>query len=281
MNTNVARTVVGMALFLTGAGTFAAEPQKLDPANGCWTLVLEKAVADKPLTIYLAMADGKVQHAAGTTFTFNKAVHGVDGSAMKIDGAMLKGGIKVTIKPDAYVPKDKKPIACEIELNATAAGPDVQGTYKGKCGDQEVSGGLSGKLEPQGGSLKSGSFELTMMAALCDGPPFLRDALVTSNYDAGAAKNAQIRWVKGDSFHWTGKVDSVELRPQPGALTGTIKATVDSRSAVLGGKYAFTLDGRIFGAFVCGATTIQPDGKDPKTSWFFGALKDSRCEQLK
>jgi hypothetical protein len=276
MGSTLVCRILALAASAFLATSAPADKAKLDPANGNWILVLDKAVADKPLTIYLATADGKVKQAAGTILTFNKAVHEVDGSALTIDGGSMKGTIKVTIKPDSYVPKDKKPIACEVQVDAALTGAAVNGTYKGKCGDTEVSGEIKGKLEGPSDTPKSGSMELAMMDTLVDGPVYLRDALLTFDIADGAAKNGQIRWVKKDAFHWTGKIEGMELKLGQGTMAGTIKADIDSRSQVLGGKYVFTIDARTIGTFVYGTTKVQLDGKDRKTSYFFGSLKNAQ-----
>ena len=239
---------------------------KIDPANASWTLVLSKTVDDKPLTIYLATAEGKVKQAAATGY--NIALHTVDASGLKVDAGTLKGTLKVTIEPDLYLPQDKKPIACEIQLDATATGTEAKGAYRGKCGDKDVSGDLTGKVAAPAGTLKSGALELVLWNALADGVPYLRDAAVTFTVDNGAARDARIRWRKGDSYHWTGKIDNIEIKPDAGAMTATIRATIDSKSAVIGGKYTFTLDAGIIGDFVYGTTKVQIDDKDRKTSYF-------------
>ncbi|MEI7767626.1 MAG: hypothetical protein WCJ97_09350 [Phycisphaerae bacterium] len=267
-----------LALMLGGGMAFSA-PAALEPANASWAVVLDKVVEDKPVTIYLATAGGKVTQAAGTGY--NAALHTVDASGLKLEAGALKGTLKVTIEPDSYLPKDKKPISCEFQLDVAATADEVKGTYKGKTGDKETSGTATGKITAPVGILTQGAVDVILWNALVDGAPFLRDAQVTFSVDGGKAKDAKINWRKKDRFHWLGKIDSIELKFEAGVMTATIKATITSTSGVVGGQYTFAIDAKIIGDLVCGTNKVMIDDKERKVSYLMGSIKGASYQAAK
>lgn len=258
-------------LLVTAPALFAADPA---PTDACLTITLAKTIEDKPLNVYLATANGKVK--AAVAQGYNIALHTVDASALTVDATTIKGPLKITINPDAWLPKGKKPVSIEADLNLTVTGADLAGTAKIKIADKTTDSDATGKVTPAITTLTAGAFDFVIWGALADGQPHLRDAQVTFSLVDGKPTDAKIAWRKKDPFHWTGKVDSVDCKIADGKLNATIDATITSSSGVLGGKYTFSLEGDVIGPFISGKTKVLLEGKDRKQTHFFGTLKDAK-----
>jgi len=261
-----------------GSGAAQKAPAvKLDPSNGIWSLVLDRAIKGKPLTILLRSKDGKWKEAICTAFTYNQSIHDIDVSRLKLAGSRVKGAVKVTIKPDAWVPKDKKPISCRLRVEAAAKDGAVTGTHKGKCGEAEVSGAVSGKLEAPKGEMKSGSVQLRLENALTGGRAHLLRAQVSFGLANGKPRDGRISCF--DPWHWRGRVEALKVKLAADALSGEIKATVRSRpGAVSTGTYTFTLDGKVIGSVVAGTFKARLGDRQLEGGIFTGTLKGTLWE---
>ncbi|MGD0901229.1 MAG: glycoside hydrolase domain-containing protein, partial [Thermoguttaceae bacterium] len=69
--------------------------------------------------------------------TYNRAQHPVDAAKLMFDGTTLEGELGIAIKPDGYVPADKKPVDGVIKLKASLDGKDKSGTYSAVFGVQQ------------------------------------------------------------------------------------------------------------------------------------------------
>lgn len=249
---------------LSVAASHAAE--KADPANGVWQLTLANAVKgakDQPLNLSVASKDGKAVR--GIVKGYNLALHEVDVTGLKVEGRALKGLVKVTLNPDQWLPADKKPIAGEYTIDATA-GDDgaVTGNLGGKFGAVETSGAVTGQLTPAAAVTKATSVVLRLEDAVSSQKPALRSAHLMFQWSDGKASGGKIAWVKKDKFHWTGTVESLDLQLTPEALTGTVTANISTgaNGDVEPGKYTFVLDGKVIGNVITGKFKAKVGDRD-------------------
>jgi len=258
---------------VTVAAGLWAMPAETHAAPQAWSLALDKAVKEKPLNILVAAKDGKCTQAFGIASTYNKALHDVDASALKITDAGLSGAVKVTINADAWVPPDKKPVACEFKVEVSAQDGKLSGTYQGKFGESDVKGSVSGTLQATPAERKSAKIEFLMNDALAAGQPHLRRANVALNVGDGKIGGGTIACF--DSFHWTGKIESVNLQLTAEGFTGDMKTSISSgtQGQVTSGAYTYAIDGKIVGNTVGGTFRVKLGDKDLRTGTLFGAVK--------
>lgn len=81
----------------------------------------------RPLSLRLVAQDGRWLFAEGLTPRWNKGLHAVDASELTFTGSRLHGALVVTLQPDPWVPKDRRPrsVRCQLDL------PVVHGTLAG------------------------------------------------------------------------------------------------------------------------------------------------------
>ncbi|MGD0898681.1 MAG: hypothetical protein ABR915_12665 [Thermoguttaceae bacterium] len=226
---------------------------KLDPNNAVWALTLGGAYLDKPLTLHLATSGGKVVRAFGLG-EFNKAVHDVDGSALAIAAASLKGPAKVTINADQWFPADGKPIECRFDLDIAVKDGKIGGAYKGKRGNDEVSGMALGTIQPPLTEIRSATIKMELDKAL-EGNVNQQRVYMTVNVTGG--KVGEVKVAPKDRFHWQARVKDSKLAVTPEAVTGEVAIEVNQARSVTDGTYTFTLDGKVIGSKVAGKFTSK------------------------
>lgn len=111
-------------------------------------LTLEDALPEgKPLVLRLRFRDGEVHQAFASARTYNVAPHDVEAEAPSFDGASLRGRVGIVINPDNWIPRDKRPIACDFALDCSAKRGVLSGTRRGRRGDAQCSGKAHGEVE--------------------------------------------------------------------------------------------------------------------------------------
>jgi hypothetical protein len=265
--------VVGLAAS-AGVGQASAAATS-GPAGAVWSLVLEKAIGGKPLTVHLLTEGGAVKQAIATAFTYNQAVHDADPSGLTPAGDRMRGVLKVTVNPDSWVPRDGRPVACEFNMEAAAADGKVAGTYQGKAGGLAAAGTISGTLEAPPSASGPRQVELRLEKALTGGSAHLCRALLRFALADGKAQRGTIGCAY--PFGWTGKVEALDLAMTPGTLTGEVKVHVDNPGnpgfEVTPGRYTFTLDGKVVGSVAAGTFKSKFGSRDLTGGVFSGTVR--------
>lgn len=162
------------AFALLFAACFSAggvEPNPGDPLNGTWRVCLDgffdpseksraRQQASAPrraLPIYVISREGRFLYGLGSAPDWNQTTHPADVTGLRYDAASgkLTGTMRVKLNPDPWIPKDQKPIACSVEVDATLdrAHPTNQtalkGTYRATLGTEPVEGTVSGHVYTQ------------------------------------------------------------------------------------------------------------------------------------
>ena len=272
----------------TTPGTTTTAPVKpaIDPANCIWAIVLDKGIKvnvtskenDKPtvnekaISVYFATVDGKVAVAFCSTPTYNKGTHEIDASDLKVVDGVVKGTLKVTINADAWVPADKKPVAGEYVIEATAKDAVVTGTFTGKYGTTETAGTITGKLVNKR-QVENVKVTLNLENALTECEPYISRAIINYQITKGKVGNAKISTTLRDK--WKGRVTTNSLVLTADTLTGDIVADITSNTyGNSAGKYTFTFDGKVLGNIVFGTIKRKLDDKDLKDlGTFTGTLE--------
>jgi hypothetical protein len=240
--------------------------------DGVWSVVLEKALGDRAITLLLSSSEGRWKHTI-VSARYSRGLHGVDVSALAFAGGKLRGQVKIVLNPDHWTPPDRKPVICTVAIDATVTDGAIAGTYKGTKGAEPITGAVSGKQEALKGAAMAGTIELVLEDSLVGGQPHHRQATINVTLQDGKAVRGTIEWYRRDPFHWTGRVNSLDLKLTADALTGEVVATVTPRAAsVEGGAYTFVLDGRVIGEAVAGRFKAKLGDRELSGGTFTGTI---------
>lgn len=155
----VSRIIVLFLICLSIAAPAPVGAQELDTRTCMWHVRMvsvwegKARRGTKDVDIYLIAEDGKLASGVATARGFNKSVHFVDPREFKIDGKKISCKAKITLTPDAWVPRDHQPIECSVEWEGELSGKgdlkkQLAGTYKGVVEGKNVEGRLNGGIEP-------------------------------------------------------------------------------------------------------------------------------------
>jgi hypothetical protein len=227
----------------------------------------------KPLTLHLAMRDGKVLRAFGMG-EFNKALHDVDASALAITEDSLKGPVKVTINADQWVPVGGKSIECQFDLDMAVKGGKLGGTYTGKRGSDEVSGMAMGTIQMPAAAIRAATINLELERGLNGEVNYSRVFLTISVAD-GKVKEVKAAGHDKRFPKWKAKVIDQKLTVTPESLTGEVTIEVSNVLAIAGdagGTYTYTLDGKVIGPKIAGNLTSKLGDKAREPNVFTGSF---------
>jgi hypothetical protein len=166
VNLHLLVLLVLLVLLLSCPPLRAAVPDPGDPLNGTWRVCLDgffepaarkNATTRRALPIYVISRDGKLLHGLGSAPDWNQTTYPADVGGLRYDAASgkLTGTMQVKLNPDPWIPRDHKPIACVVEIEAALdrANPTnktaLQGTYRAKFGTEPVQGSVSGYVYTQ------------------------------------------------------------------------------------------------------------------------------------
>jgi hypothetical protein len=267
--------LAGMVCLLLTVDTVRAADD-LDPANGDWTLILDQAVSNKAVHVFLARRDGKWVQAIASTPEFNRGVHTVDLDDLELDGDKLAGRLGVRVNPDPWVPRDGKPIPSEFTIDASVADGKVTGSYEGTAGSEAVSGPVSGSVDPAAGALESGTVKMRLENALTGDQPHVCMAEVTILLRQGEAKKTTFSWpAPGNKgrFFWLAQITEADWKLTPHGFTGELAVRITpNRGRVDPGEYRFTLTARRVGSQVAGTFTAKLGDRELPGGTFLGTI---------
>jgi hypothetical protein len=253
-----AASVVSLAL---AAAENTAAP---DISEAIWKISLANALgAGRALDVYLPGQGPGFGRGYALAPKFNKAAHEADPSSLKRDGATLKGELKITIHPDLWVPADGKSFQCTYVLDGAVGESGVSGQYTGKAGGRDVSGAVSGAMQPKLANYDGQQFELTLEDSLT-GSRLAARIMLDFVWRDGAVQSgkAKTHYMTSDT------VEGAGLTINDHRLMGAIQPNLPAYP-----KLKLELDGPILGNMVFGDFRTMDGEQQIKAGRFSGALK--------
>jgi outer membrane protein assembly factor BamB len=117
--------------------SLAATPPKVDLDTATWELTL-KNFFDKhrPLDMILHRKDGQWVDYRVTGMKYNIAWHQADLSGLTVTNGQIAGPVVITVRPDRWIPADRKTNVVDVTIQATVTGRTVTGSYTGTLGGE-------------------------------------------------------------------------------------------------------------------------------------------------
>lgn len=250
-----------------GEGHFLAKVRAgaPDPGDALYRLSLYGAVPPHNfMDLRLATRGGKVLHGFATTPNFNNSIHTVDLGGLALEGGRLTGEADVTIIPDAWIPRDRRPVPCTYTLDVAAAHGAAAGTFTGRFGESDAQGDVAGGLDP-----KPDLDRVTGLTLKLENGGFGRGFL-TLKYEGGTVAGGRV-WNNHSNLE--GTIDAADLDWSNERIRGTVTVTV-AKGGVKAGTYTCTVEGVLVGAMGAGTgTTVYAADSSRKTTSFWVALK--------
>ena len=242
-------------------------------AEDClWNLVLHDAL--KPggyLKLYLATRDGKFVHGFAASPNFNNATHEVDLRCLALEGAELKGALKITVHPDPWQPPDHKLIPCEYQIRAKLQDAEIQGEYEGRSGDKTIRGPLDGNTCLRPSPAPPVKATLKLEDALPAANQYFSRVFFSMQIDGGRITGGNA-W-NNHNKNMKGTVDGGEFKIEGDAFTATFKATIPPGTGMKGGTYSIAVNGACIGTVMAGGFELSEGDKLLKTGRFWGAVQ--------
>ena len=240
-----------------------------------WTLKLDKAVeGDRALVLHLDVGGEKVAAAFGTTPAFTKSPHDVDAAALKLEGDRLHGQAQVILNPDPWVPRDHRPVACVLVIEAVRLVGAVSGSYKGACGAVQVAGEITGACGPRPAGDPPGRFRINFAQALRrlaraggSNVDYALDMVLSFRLVQGKPRDALFETIVPDYRPYSALVEQLDLKLEGSALTGKATIAVDygnDRLPQRPDRHVFTIHALAIGETVGGRFDAEVgEIKDP------------------
>ncbi len=267
------------------------ETPEVDPENGIYTLVLDGALPGKrPLSIHLHRSGGSFRHAFGTSRSFNLASHTVNADDLKLEGGSPSGFVTVTVNPDPFRPKNRKPIPCAFELT-TAVGPvdtlgapkacNVKGVFEGTYGDAPVKGRILGLLQPRPVVPDPVWFHIALPGGL-DGlhEHYWHNAWVSFLFAGGRTRDGlltahdQLAGLISHNITWSAAVSAVDATFDGNSLAAAVRADVESGRGpeISFGPHTFKLTGQVIGRVTGGTFEMYVEDTFIERAYFSGTV---------
>ena len=232
---------------------WAADDARAAPAHGAWTLTLENCLEDgQALTLHLRSRSGLFTQFWATWQRDNTA-HGLDVSALKLEGAALTGQVKSNVSSVLH----------DLRVSASASDSVINGSFEGTYGaaePSEVAGQATGALAVRPGPGVPVEFDLRLGKVLAGGNNTQRNTFLRFKFRGGKAEDVAITSEAGPTA-WTGEINKAQLTYDGRALKGTVALTVSSRCPLKSGPYEIGLDCEIVGVLVTGSVNVTLGGK--------------------
>jgi hypothetical protein len=234
------------------------------PGDALYTLTLHQAIPRHNfINVFLTCRGGMFLGGFATSPNFNNSIHTLDLTGLRLEGDRLRGALGVTIVPDAWIPKDRKPVPCRFELDAAAVDGEVAGRFTGLFGDAKVEGTVEG-----GCDRKPSLNEIAGLTFKVESGVFGR-AFITMHYENGKLAKGNV-W--NNHSNLKGTVDKADLDWSDERIRGTAVVTVKD-GGVQAGTYTCRIDGVLVGAVGAGAAeTVAAEGRQ-KASTFWISIR--------
>ena len=262
-------------------GSFIARLSPVGPVkpdHAIIRVVLHDTLAPgKFLVLHLLTADGKIVNGYGATPNFNNATHDLDTSDLTLTADALKGSLGVVIQPDSWIPKDRKPIACRLEIDATIRGQEITGRYSGRAGGAEVAKSLDGDVLERPELPTAGQVTLKLEDGLTGGEAWQNRAFLS--FEVADGKVVAGGKVSNNHTDLKGTVDggTFVIDPKTGSFEATVKATVADSGNVTGGVYEFKARGAFVGLMAAGSyETFIPGRGKAKSGLLWCSIRQDR-----
>jgi acetyl esterase/lipase len=245
--------------------------------SAAYRLRLEGAVErTKPLDVYVSLRGSRGAEAFARTPTWSKARHDVDGSSLSLVAGTLRGPITVTLRPDAWTPKDGKPITAQYTLSAPLICGGA-GTYQGRFGGEAVRGAVNAHpLAPSGYEAPAGEIELILHSALAADREWKRIVPVTIRGRPGAGQTGRIStevYRRGSVLLPTA---SCNVRVENGRIAGSFAVAIPTGSPdAQKPTYEYKVSGLVVGGRIAGTVCwVRRGAEAAGEGFFFGTLHD-------
>ena len=221
------------------------------PADCCYKLTLHDGVAPgQIMNLFLSTRGGRFIGGFVTTPNFNNSTHEVDVTGLKLTGGKVSGEVKVTIFPDAWIPRDHKGRSARYTIEAKLDDAEIIGRYEGQFADAGVGGAVEGQISPKPPVGNIVAATIKPEGGLYNASPAGYRAFFTMDVADGRITGGRI-WNNHDRS-LKGTVDGGEIRLADEVLTATFTATVQPGTSARPGKYTIKVAGPIVGGFSCG-----------------------------
>lgn len=232
-----------------------------DPDDALYSITLHKAIPmHHHLNVLFTIRSGTVLGGFAVTPHFNNAIHTVDFSGIHLDGDHIDGDLRVTIMPDAWIPRDHKPVQCVYKVDAMLEDGEIQGGFRGLFGGAKVNGTVEGST-----GLKPGFSRVSKVTLKVENGVFGR-AFLTMSFEDGVLAGSSV-WNNHDRSV-KGSVDIAQLDFSDERIRGVLRL----RKGRGGGEmreYTCTVDGILVGTIGAGAAdTVDGEGhRKMSTFW--------------
>ncbi|MFW6061302.1 MAG: hypothetical protein ACOC93_00690 [Planctomycetota bacterium] len=146
---------VGFWMTLIVAAGLVTPALAVQPGDATWHIGLadvwgtNEQGESRRLDIYPVFENGQWSHALATARQWNTSIHLVQEGEVKLDGDQFSGDLKILLTPDAWVPEDGQPVEMDVTVegrlvSGSGDAMNVQGTYKGTVGGEQIEGKLIG-----------------------------------------------------------------------------------------------------------------------------------------
>jgi hypothetical protein len=184
----------------------------------------------------------------------------------------VAGTVAVTVRPDAWVPKDRQPISCRYELNAQLRHGAVQGEFTGECGSTAVRGVCHGVAEPTRPLLPLKRLFFSLENSLSGGSAWHNRALVSLEYDEKGLIRGR---VFNNHTRLDGVVEKAHVRlSEDRQLRGEVNFRVNAGGGVTAGEYRVTLEGPTIFRYAAGIYEISGPNGHQRRGTFCAYIND-------
>ncbi|MCC5830124.1 MAG: hypothetical protein JJU36_11815 [Phycisphaeraceae bacterium] len=257
-------------LLLTPWQSMATASADADPNATVVTLELADFLDEgRPLVVHMLMPTGDRPAAFALSPGFNAACHTVAFEQPPVVTAQrIDCGLRVTILPDPWVPRDGKPMDATVHVRTTVSQGRIEGRYEGKLGDREVRGTVSGQVgsAPET-SRANGLLMLQMLELPLEGidKPWQRRAVVELSLRDGQVTGGAAYTLGSPTYgEWSGYLEEPDLRLTQGRLRGRVTLNYhggrQERKSV-----RLEIDALVIGDHVGGRYQAPEGTADPKT----------------
>lgn len=222
------------------------------------------------LRLHLAHRDGRFLPGFGFSATWNRGVHEVDASRLRLAGDRLTGELQVTVHADPFKPADGKSVSARYQIDARLNRAMAVGRHEGSVGETKVQGRVAAALTPPQPMPEPARVWLKLEDGLIGGAAWVNRAFASFRLADGKAEEGSFLTNKRV---WEGQLKSAQMTFGDVRVHGVLEARVDSGRASAG-DYRFTMEGVRIGSFLAGRFVTYFNGREVKTGSFLGSVGD-------